>query len=275
MKKNYEEIDLSKLLKYILSCKKITIIIIFTSTFLALAYNFSSPKFYQTTAIVNSMSKATQIKFATTNTQNLKDLNFFNFRDEYDEYNNIYNDYYLSLISQKNFKEYLNTISLNHKNFNILYDLGNVNKYINENISIRIVTLESKNFKENLDDLLNKYLKYTEENVKKKYKTNFLDYYSRSLIILKYQLEVTRNLDLIDKNAKKHEIQKLINQIEFAENRIGFLNSDSFFLDSFIFQEANVVIPNNMNLLFLLLISFISSLLLSIFVISIRYCLIK
>jgi hypothetical protein len=135
--------------------------------------------------------------------------------------------------------------------------------------------LESKNFKENLDDLLNKYLKYTEENVKKKYKTNFLDYYSRSLIILKYQLEVTRNLDLIDKNAKKHEIQKLINQIEFAENRIGFLNSDSFFLDSFIFQEANVVIPNNMNLLFLLLISFISSLLLSIFVISIRYCLIK
>jgi LPS O-antigen subunit length determinant protein (WzzB/FepE family) len=274
MKKNYEEIDLNKFLKYILSCKKIIIIIIFTSNFLALAYNFSSPKFYQTSAIVNSTSQTIEFKFVNKNTQNLKNLNFYNLKDEIDEFNKIYNDYYLSVISQKNFKKYLNTINLNHENFKILNDLGNVHIYLKENTSIRIVTLESKNFKENLDDLLNKYLKYTEENIQKKYITILIDNYSSSLINLKYQLEVIRDLDLIDRDIKKFEIQHLINQIQFTENRINLLKSHSFF-DSFIFQEASDVIPNNRNLLFLLLISFISSLLLSIFVISIRYILIK
>ena len=265
MKKNYNELDLKYLYKYILSCKKIIIIIIFTFISLTLAFKLSTPKSYKATAIIKKLNEFTINRSDFKFIENSEDTSLIAFYE-----------YYLEVVSQKNLDEYLKTISINNKNFQISFDIDNIAEINNTSLNIRLITLRSKNFKENLDDLLNKYLIYTEEKIKKKYKAQFLNNYTNYLAMLIN----LNNLEIEDSkkfknNSKINVYQILVNEITVVEKKIDLIKSDNFFLGSFIFKEAKEVSLNESSLLFILLMSLIVSLFISIFVISIKYTLTK
>jgi len=269
MKKNYDDLDLKEFFKYILSCKKIIIIIIFTFISLTLAFKLSTPKFYKTTSVIKAVnqistdSSSSQIILESANTP----MNFFY-------------EYYMEILSDHNLYEYLNTININNKDIEILFDRTNLTS-INKLENLRIISLRSKNFKENLDDILNKYLIYTEEKVKKNYKVKSLNYYYSHLEVLTKNLAVIKkNLEIEDSTKLKNypqinEYNILVNQILSAEKSVLLIEKDYFFSDSFILKKANEVILDGSSLLFILLMSLISSLFISIFVISIKYILTK
>ena len=266
MKKNYNELDLKELYKYILSCKKIIIIITFTFISLTLAFKLSTPKSYKTTAIIKKLNEY------TINTSDFKFI-----ENSEDPSLIAFYEYYLEVLSQKNLNEYLKTISINNKSFEISFDLGNLAEINNKALSIRVVTLRSINFLEDLDVILNKYLIYTEEKIKKKYSAQFLDLYSSYLVELLNPVNLqTEHSKKLKKNFEQNEYLILTNEITNVNKKIDLIKSDNFFFGSFILKEAQEAKEENeSSLLFILLMSLIVSLFISIFVISIKYILLK